>query len=283
MTMGFARHTMLLAGTALACATLAGCNKKPAGQVVATVNGDEVTRRDLSAEMSASGANGGGADAAAVQPLMTKALVDRKLLVQEAKRTKLDTNPQYLALRQRQDDILLAQMLAQSWSGRTTAPSNAQAQQFIAENPLMFSGRKAVLVDEIITSAGSISQAQLRPMNSNNEIAAWLQQNKKKFQRSDKPVDTLRIPKELAQRMLSSPNEPIAVRNGGLYNIVQVKAVRDLPVPLQDQLKLAKDALTQQARMKTNMAEIERLRRTAEISYLPGFVPPAEGKAPTGQ
>jgi EpsD family peptidyl-prolyl cis-trans isomerase len=275
----------VLLGTALACTALAGCHKKPAGQVIATVNGEEITRRDLSAEISAAGAQG-AVDTAAIQPALTKALVDRKLLVQEAKRTKLDTNPQYLALRQRTDDILLAQMLAQSWNGKGRTTSNAEAQQFIGENPLMFGQRKALLVDEIITGADSITEAQLRPLSNNDAIAAWLTQHKKPFQRSNKPVDTLRIPKEIAQRMLAAQGgEPLAVRNGALYNIVQVKAVRDLPLPAADQLKVAKEAVQQQAQMKTNIAQIERLRQTADISYLPGFAPTggAKGPATTGQ
>lgn len=279
--MAHARHTILLLGTVLACTALAGCHKKPAGQVIATVNGEEVTRRDLSAEIAAAGGQG-ASDMASIQPTITKALVDRKLLVQEAKRTKLDTNPQYLALRQRQDDILLAQMLAQSWGGKAKVPGNGEAQQFIADNPLMFGGRKALLVDEIITGADSITQTQLQPLTSNDQIAAWLSQHKKPFQRSDKPVDTLRVPKELAQQMLRSQGgEPLAVRNGGLYNIVQVKAIRDLPVPAQDQLKLAKTALQQQQQMKANVDQIERLRQTADVSYLPGFAP-AGGKASAG-
>lgn len=267
----------------LGCVVLAGCDKKPEGQVIATVNGEEITQRELVAEVNAAG---GGANVSeqqmkAAQPMLVQGMVDRKLLVQEAKRSNLDKNPQFLALRQRTEDVLLAQMLAQSWSTRNQKPTPAAIQAFIGENPLMFGERKAVLVDAIVTPSSSITAKQLLPFKSNDAIAAWLRENKKPFQRSNRPVDTLTLPKPFAQQLLAraESGQPVALNDGNALTIMAARQVRPAPVPVNEQRQLAERAIQQQAQGKLAQDEIKRLRESADISYLPGYAPKAQAGA----
>jgi peptidyl-prolyl cis-trans isomerase C len=265
----------------LGCVVLAGCDKKPEGQVIATVNGDEITQRELVAEVNAvgGGANVSEQQMKSAQPLLVQGMVDRKLLVQEAKRSNLDKNPQYLALRQRTDDILLAQMLAQSWAARDQKPAPAAVQAFINENPLMFGQRQAVLVDAIVTPATSITPKQLLPFQSNDAIAAWLRDNKKPFERGNRQIDTMTLPRPFAQQLLAraAKGEPVALNDGNALTIMAARAVRPAPVPANQWRPLAERAMKQQAQGKVAQDEIKRLRETADISYLPGYAP--KGKA----
>lgn len=263
----------------LACAVLGGCSKTPEGQVVATVNGDEVTRRDLTSELAATGNSGvDEAQMKQIQPVVVEGIVNRKLLVQEAERSNLDKDPQYLALKQRADEILLAQMLAQSWTGKLEKPSPAAVRAFVTGNPLMFGERKAILVDEIATAAANIPQAQLATMASNDAVAAWLSARKKPFQRGDKAVDTMKMPQPLAARLVAKAGDggPTVVRNGPMLNILAVRAVRPMPVPQNQWSRLATEALQQQAGAKTTDDQLKRLRETADVSYLPEFAPPGD-------
>ena len=273
MTISTGRRRVLL-GVALACAALGGCKKKPEGQVVATVNGDEITRRDLASEFAGAGGKNGD-DITALQPALVQSIVNRKLLVQEAKRTNLDKNPQYLALRQRGQEMLLAQMLTQSWTGKLKPPRAQDVPAFIAANPLMFAQRKILLCDTITTPSASISEAQLHQLTSTDAIAAWLTANKKPFQRADKPIDTMTLPQELSRQLVGNAvNGPVAINTGGTYSIVSVKAVRDAPVPADQQNKVAQAAMAQRQQAQTGEEQVKRLRTSADISYLPGFAPP---------
>ena len=271
-------HPKALLALALAGVALGGCEKKPEGQVVATVNGEEVTRRELASEFAAVGGKNGD-DIATVQPALVQAIVTRKLLVQEAERTNLDKNPQYLALSKRGQEALLAQMLTESWMGKLKPLGKENIPAFVAANPLMFGQRKILLCDTITTSTGSVSEAQLRKLNTNDQIAAWLTANKKPFQRADKPIDTMSLPKELAQQLVAKAgNGPMAINSNGAYSIVTVKGIREAPVPANQVARVAQAAMMQRQQMQTGEEQLKRLRSSADISYLPGFGPPAAAK-----
>ncbi|WP_097063161.1 hypothetical protein [Sphingomonas guangdongensis] len=285
---------MRFVGAALAAtlgsAVLTGCDRKPVGQVVATVNGEEVTRRELVSEVNAiGGGNLNEEQLKAAQPALVQGLVDRKLLVQEAKRSNLDKNPQFLAEQQRANDLLLVRMLAQSWMGRQTKPEAAAVRAFIADNPQMFGERKAVLVDAIVTPANSITAQQLAPLKSNDAIAAWLTSNKKQFRRVNRPVDTATLPKPFVRQLLSQAGsgEPVALNDGSAFTIMAPRSVRPMPLPSNQWNKVAEQAIAQQVQNKTIADELKRLRENADLNYLPEFAPssgnaaaPARGDPP---
>lgn len=267
-----------LIGAGLACLAIAGCHKKPEGQVVASVNGEEITRRDLTTEFAAAGGQSVD-DLKQIQPALVQSVVNRKLLDQEAKRENLDKNPQFLALEQRGREVLLAQLLAQTWSQRVKPAGAAEAQAFEAANPLMFDRRQALLVNEIDTGSASMSDAQLAGLHSNDAVAAALGAAKKPFRRGDKALDTLALPKPLAEKLTGRIGaEPIAIRQGSVLAVIEVKQAKDTPIPPEQRLKVAQAALTRTQAQETTENQLKQLRDTADISYLPGFGPTAPGK-----
>lgn len=268
-------RTTIMTGIGLASLLLAGCHKKPEGQVVATVNGSEVTRRDLVAELGASGGRSVD-DLKTMQSSLLQGVVDRKLLIQEAKRENLDKNPQYLAQLQRTQDILLAQMLAQTLTGRAKPPTPAEAQAYVAEHPLMFGGRRLLTVDEIDTAAASIDDATLATLTDNDAVAGWLKTHNRPFSRGPKTVDTFLLPPELATRMIAGVGaKPFRLRNAGVLGIAQVQQVKDAPIPAGQQVVLAQRALQRQRASQTLNQELNQLRASADIKYLAGFSPPS--------
>lgn len=274
-----ARRTMMMTALALALAA-GGCSKKPAGQVIATVDGIEITRRDLIAELQAAGGKSAD-DLKTLQPRLVESIVNRKLLIEEAKRQNLTQNPQYLMTQQRLQEVLLSRMLVSSWKGKPETPSDGVAQAFIAKNPQMFGQRKAFLADEIATSTSSITSAQLANFHTNDEIAAWLKANKKPFQRNRKSIDTAQLTPELATNLSSRVGgEPLAIRDGDRFSIAAILAVREAAVPENQQLRLAKAALLEKAVLDDTTTRIKQLRAAADIKYLPGFAP-ASDPAPT--
>lgn len=267
-----------LIGAGLACLAVAGCHKKPEGQVVASVNGEEITRRDLVTEFAAAGGQSAD-DLKTVQPALVQNVVNRKLLDQEARRENLDKNPQFLALEQRAREVLLAQMLAQTWNQKAKPATPAEAQAFEAANPLMFDRRQALLIDEIDTASNSLSEAQLAGMHSNDAVAAALTAAKKPFRRGGKALDTLTLPKELAEKLVSRVGgEPVAIRQGPVLAVIAVKQAKDSPIPPEQRQKVAQAALARAQAEQTTQTQLKQLRDTADINYLPGFGPTAPGK-----
>ena len=120
--------TVLLLGIALT-----GCDDRPpSGQVLASVAGDDVTKRDLAVEAALTH----------VPPGQTtvNAIVDRKLLVRLAKRHRLDLTPDYLDAVRRFREATLATLAVQQATAALPPPADAAVRAYAA--------RRLVAVDD---------------------------------------------------------------------------------------------------------------------------------------
>jgi hypothetical protein len=89
---------------------IVGCSKgEPKGQVIATIDGAELTLSELEAEARIR--NLPIAANRTLRDALVTELVDRKLLVRAARARKLDATPEFILMQRRADEILLAQQL----------------------------------------------------------------------------------------------------------------------------------------------------------------------------
>ena len=268
---------------ALAAATALGaCNKSktPEGQIVAVVDGDDVTRRDVQAELVAAKVPA-SVDMKAIQPLVVDQIVNRKLLVAEADKEKLDKSPEYLAAEQRAREVVLAEMLVQRWASRLTPPSADQVRTFITDNPQMFGDRKIIAVDQLRTAKAGLDPAALKPLNSNDQIAAYLTAQKHPFQRGQSTIDTLTVAKDaIAKIDALAPGMPFVVSEGGAVLIDAVLDRKAAPVPEAQWQALAGQALAKQSGDTLLRDQLKSLRSTAKIAYQPGFAPAKPSATP---
>ena len=99
------------AGALLTAALLAGCDKQPEGQVVAVVNGDEVTMQELNTELG----NAELPEGAAKDELRNQALdniINRRLLAGVAMEQGIDDSPEFIVRRRQLVVDLLVLLLA---------------------------------------------------------------------------------------------------------------------------------------------------------------------------
>jgi len=258
---------------------LAGCgDKTPNGQVVATVDGADVTRRDLTTELQASGAGAAlPADAMKkLQPQLTEQVVSRKLLVAQAKKEGIDKTPEYLATVQRASEMLLVQQLIQRWGSKLDVPSDGDVQAYIAANPQMFAQRKLFVVDQVRGGAAGIDSAALTPLKTNDAVAALLQSKKQPVERGQSTIDSIALsPAQYQQLLRLPPGEPIVSINNGMLMSNVITEVRNAPVPDDRQVQAAKTAMAQQAGRTMVENQLRSLKQAAKIDYQPGFAPPA--------
>ncbi len=273
------RFVKAIGSLSLALVALAGCHKAPTGQVVATVDGSEITRRDLITELKALGGRS-DADLKAVQSGLVTTLVDRQVLIDEAKRQKLDKNPDFLAADKRQRDVLLAAMFAQSMATHAKTPDSAAIQAFVVSDPQMFGGRKLLLTSQASAPAAGISPQAIAPLHGQQAVLDYLKAHNIQYSQRIATIDTLNLPKDLANKLLSlPPGEPLAIGNGGVIVFTTVLNSRDAPVPANQQAKVAASVMQREATGKAVQEEVKQLRGAADIKYLPGFEP---AKMPTG-
>ncbi|KQR80205.1 peptidylprolyl isomerase [Sphingomonas sp. Leaf343] len=255
---------------------LSGCSEKaPSGQVIATVDGQDITRRDLLTEFGASNA-ARGVDIAAVQPALVEELVNRKLMVAQAKREGIDKTPEYLAAQQRSQDLSLVQQLVETWVGKQPPADAAELDRFVAANPQMFANRRVLVLDQIVTPAAGVDAKALEPLDTMEAIVAYLRERNHGFQRGTGQIDTISLPREAADNIQAlAPGVPFVTSRGDQLVIAVVTENRPQPVPPEEQRALAAKALQQQQMQKTVAQRLETLRVGTKIEYQQGFAPAA--------
>lgn len=266
---GRSRRSVVLFATL----ALAACGGSPTGQVVAQVNGKEITERAIDAELATAHAEPGPA-AKALIPAALDRVVTREVLVQQARRAGLDKSPDFLAMQQRADDIVLAEMMTRKLAAALPAPSQQDIDGYVAANPFRFARRAYLQTDTIEVPGGAIKPRDLVPLHSIDAVEGLLHDRHLSYQRLIQAVDTALIPTSLARQLSSVPaGEPVVLPRSEGLQVIAVRRVDPAPLPDQTARALAADALRQTAVAQ----QVKTLREGSKIEYRKDFGPGKPG------
>lgn len=266
----------LMAGVAALAILVGGCQKKPGGQVVAVVNGEEITQQELNAELQGA-VIPPSADKKAVMAQLLQRVIDRRLLVQKAKAEQLDQSPAYLEQVRRSDEALIVNLLASKAAKGIALPDGPSVDRFIASNATLFNGRKRYTLDQIAFAqpADMSFLRQLEPAHSLDAIAATLSASGVAFTRGTTTLDTATIQPAMAAKIASLPaGEPFVTPDAGRVVASVIKSAESTPTPEQQAKPAALGLLRQQALAETMRKQLEAARAAAKIDYQAGFAPP---------
>lgn len=270
------KKTMLLTGASALLLLAAGCEKKVGGQVVAVVNGEEITQQEVNAELQ--GANiPPGADKKAIMAQVVQQIVDRKLLVQKAKAEGLDKSPSYIEQLRRGEDALIINLLTTKAAKGVSLPDASAVDKFIASNPTLFSARKRYSLDQITFSQPNDAAVlrQLEPAHSLDAVAATLSAAGVQFTRGTNTLDTAMLPPAIAARIAALPaGEPFIAPDKGRFIASVITSTTPAPTPEAQARPAALELLRRQALGEMMQKQLQAARSAAKISYQPGFSPP---------
>jgi len=272
------KKQMLFVGTATILLMAGGCQKKASGQVVAVVNGDEITQQELNTELQGASIPA-SADKKKVMAQALQGLVERKLLVQQAKADGIDKSPEYLNQVRRAQDELLLRMLGAKAAKNVSIPDDAAVAKFIADNPTLFGGRKHFALDQLAfpMSADQKTLQELQPAHTLDAIAAVLSAHNVPFARGKGELDSAAIPPDTAQKIATLPaGEPFIVPQNGRYIASVVTGVTAQPTPDEQAKPAAVNMLRQKALSALMKTRLDSARAAAKIDYGEGFAPPAK-------
>lgn len=276
------KTTGLVMGAAAMALLLGGCEKKVGGQVVAVVNGQEITQQELNAELNGQQIPQ-GADRKAVMQQLLQRVIDRKLLVSKAKEQGLDKAPTYLAQINRAQDAILIDMLASNVAKGLPVPDAAAAKQFMASNPSLFAGRKRYQLDQIVFQAANdpTLQAKLKPAKTLADVETVLKSAGIQYQRGTAQLDTAALPPVIATRIAALPaGEPFIVPQNGRLVVSVIRSSEPVAAPAQQTQPAAIELLRRQGVEQAMRKQVEQARTSAKITYDAGFAPPKAGATP---
>ena len=270
----------LAIGVASAVLLMGGCSKKVGGQVVAVVNGQEVTQGELNAELNGQTIPP-GADRKAVMAQLLQQIVTRKLLVGRAKDQGLDKSPSYLAQVQRGQDAVLIGMLAANTAKTIAVPDAASASRFMTQNPSLFAGRKRYQLDQIAFAAvpNAALAAKLKAAKSMADVEAALKASSITWRTGTAQVDTASLPPPVAAQIATLPaGEPFLVPHGSEVVANVIRSSEPVPVSPEQAQPAAIELLRRQAVELAMRKQADTARSSATISYAPGLAPPASSR-----
>ena len=265
-----------LAASVLALA--AGCHRgQPGGQVVASVNGEDVTLQELNTELQGTNISS-GTDKQLAQRALLQRVIERKLIDGLAKQKGIDTSPEYLAQRRRTEELLLGQLYAKQQMAAIPVPTPADITKFMADNPGIFANHQQLMLDQIRFSQPTNPNGLngLEAMHSMDAVAGFLTAHGIKFDRQPAGLDSAAVPAALLTQIDRLPaGEPFVIPTAGMLTINAITGRRPVANDPQQARAVAAAAWRQQKMQQAVTDQITAARNSAKITYQKGFEPPA--------
>lgn len=259
-----------------------GCGKKATGQVVAVVNGDEITLDELNAELSSVNLPASADKKLAMRQLLQQ-IVDRRLLAQTAKEQGLDRDPAYVTQQRRMNEDLLVRMFAKKTADTIPVPTAAEIDKYIASHPMVFGSRTRYKLDQIRFEmpADSSKLKALEADHSMDAIIARLDSMGIKFQRGNSALDSGSVvPAALKQVTSLPPGEPFITPAGRQIAVSVITGTEPLAVPQAQFRPLAVQALRNENLNKIGETRLKEARAKGTIEYQAGYEAPVATPAP---
>jgi peptidyl-prolyl cis-trans isomerase C len=269
----------------LVCASLAACRfpqfggaKAPVGQVVATVDGQEITLRHLNAELGAFTTTDPNVHRAADSAAL-RAIVSRTILANAARAQGLDRTPEFALERQKAIDAMLVQALASKIAAAVPPPAPEEAESFVNSHPDAFAQRRIYTVDQIRVSqpADPALLAALKPLNSLEDVETLLTQRQIGFHRITTDLDALTLDPKTSQTIAKlPPNEVFVIPTDGSVLISQIKQTRVQPFTGEPATRFALNLLRAQRTREATLRELGAIVAQGErsVRYNQHFAPP---------
>lgn len=290
-----ARALLLVSASALLL-TLSGCgssDKKPAGQVVATVAGQEVTIHEVNAELAQIPNRGGDAPAKLVQSVALARVLERKMLVSEAQKLKLDKNPQFLLAKARTEEGLLVQALQADIQRKVPPTTREAAQKFITDNPQVFGDRKIFTLDQIqFLRPANIDKLPFKDAKTMAEVERILVDANVEYRRAPQQIDSLTVNPALTSEIIkitaAGTGEPFMFADqpagapAPVIYVNNITATKSTPFIGEKAIAYAQNILQRQEIQKRLAGALKGYQEAykGKIVYASGYGPPVFPKQP---
>jgi EpsD family peptidyl-prolyl cis-trans isomerase len=239
-------YPLILAVTLAVSACGNKATSLPQGQVVATVDGKDITASELNSEMGKLGSLSGPNDLRQQEALQR--LIVRRLLVAEAGRLGVDKLPQTTILTGQAQQMAVVEALATNFSKDVPKVSNDEADEYVRANPAAFARRKLLFADQLVVGVAPADlERQLQPLHTLDEVEALLKAKNIPYRHVGAVIDTATIdPRQAEQISAIAQNDIFFNRSGKSVQVSSVIASRTVPLEGADATTVARNILTQQ-------------------------------------
>jgi EpsD family peptidyl-prolyl cis-trans isomerase len=254
------------------------CTKKAEGQTVAVVNGEEITAAELNAEL-ANAKLPEGADKAQARSRVLQAMIDRRLLAQQAKTDGIDKSPEFLNRQRRATEDLLINMFASRQIDTAKLPANTEIEKFQASRPWVFSQREQWNLDQLRFQMPTdpATKTKLDQAKTMEEVVNVLTAANIPFTRQKNKLDTAVIPPNLYGQLAAAGrrSEPFIIPIGTQAVASTIVSREPAPITGEQARPIAVAAMRREQASQLMENRLKAIRGAAKIEYKQGYAPPA--------
>lgn len=262
--------------------TLSACGKngetsekKSDTQVVAIVNGDEITIHQVNFQLSRMGQLNEAQAKAESKKVLTR-LIELQLLKQQAVDQKLDKNPALLQALEASKDQMLAQAYLETMMAKAPKPSNSDIDEFYKSHSELFENRRVFRLQEIVVNLDqsklSEVEASIKNIKGISEIAAWLKEKKYPFSANAAVKEAETLPSDMLKKLqVLKDGEMLILTTVGALHIINLAASQTVPISRTKATPMIEQYFMNQN--KTNLAkkEMTALNEKAKIEFIGSF------------
>ncbi len=271
-------------------AALSGCKNDtqanaPPSQVLARVNGDEITVNQLNYLLASQKT----VDDQTRQRMLEN-LVTQDVLVQKAVEAKLDRDPRVLSSIEFSRRQILAQAMLSKEVGTPQPVTDADVEKFYSSRPELFEKRNLYTLDSYVLPNKSLTDAvkkQLDSVHTAQDMRTTLQGAGIVFKEAQERAAPEKMPQQLLQVVtpLKTGDVAIVVQQDQAM-LVLVESMQPAPVALKEATPAIQAYLQQERAQKLAEQKIDTLKKAAKVEYVQQFAaapqaaPAAEKETP---
>jgi len=259
---------------------MAGCSKhdeasKGGSQVVAKVNGSEITVHQLNFALSKLGKLDQSQVKAASEKVLQQ-MVDMELLKQKSVDEKLDRDPNVLQVLEASKQQVLAQAYMQKVASKQATPSADEIQKFYDTHPELFSERNVYVIQEFAVQDGtqhvSEIEAGINAAKTPEDIAKWLQDNKYVFNVNASRKAAEQLPLELLKQLNAlKAGDTLVVKSPQALVLLYLAKVDRQPVNFDNAKPVIQQFLVNSGQQTLIKNEVASLRKEAKVEFYGDF------------
>jgi peptidyl-prolyl cis-trans isomerase C len=268
---GSARAGLRLAATAIVAAVSActGGHGRPASQVVASVNGSEITVSQLNQALAE---QSGGATTAPTSQHVLEGLIDEQLLVKQALDSELDRDPAVVqALEQAR-----RQVLARAYAERMVFPrepiSAAEQIEYYKEHPELFGKRRIYQVSAYTLHQGELPdglRVEIAKARSADAIRGILSAHHVQFEDQTLTRAAEQLPLESLSSFAAANVGDMVIMppHDGQVAVMLVTGINDSPIDLERAQPIIQQYLANVRNSRALEDHLKQARASAKITY----------------
>lgn len=258
-----------------------GSKEKKSGQALVKVNGEEITALQVNDELSRMSVKPDQQEAATKQLL--ESIIDRQLLLAEAKRNKIDRTPGVMSAIERAKSQIIVQAYLQSITSKASKPSRAEIDDYFQKHPDFFAQRKRFDMQQLLVATKDFNdklEQAIDSAKSLDEVAAWMDKQGVRYARGQLSRNATDMPPEMAEKLLAFPQGQLFIIKEGEKTLINtIVDIKDSPVEAKSAAPKIEQYLTNKKIKEIADAELKNLRSSAKIEYLNGNAPPTAPSA----